>query len=247
MNKLELSDTIKQLKEIKPRREWVSLLRSEILTPAENRQPIAQNDIFIAERRTRIWDMVSDVMSHRRFAYASATFVFMVVAFLGFARYTMPGDVLYPIKKVAEQQIQTPLKIAYNRSEELMAIVKENKTQNLEPAITEYRASISDAVKNLTDALAVDSNKEAVAQVIAEVKKIQENQQQLETLGVNVGGGEEMSQLNTMLASIVETQIADLEKLTLTEPQQEVLKQAKELYEEESYSDALEKILEINK
>jgi hypothetical protein len=56
-----------------------------------------------------------------------------------------------------------------------------------------------------------------------------------------------MSQLNGMLASIVETQILDLEKLTLTEPQQEVLKQAKELYEEESYSDALEKILEINK
>jgi hypothetical protein len=86
-----------------------------------------------------------------------------------------------------------------------------------------------------------------VAQVIAEVKKIQENQQQLQTLGVNVGEGEEMSQLNDMLASIVETQISDLEKLTLTESQQEVLKQAKELFEEESYSDALEKILEINK
>jgi hypothetical protein len=129
MNKLELSDTIKQLKEIKPRQEWVSLLRSEILTPAENKAPVAQNDIFVAEKKDKDLGYVSDVMSQRRFAYASATFVFMVVAFLGFARYTMPGDALYPIKKVAEQQIQTPLKIAQNRSDELIKIVKENKTQ----------------------------------------------------------------------------------------------------------------------
>jgi len=247
MNKVELSDTIKQLKEIKPRQEWVSLLKSEILSPAENKIQATRNDIFAADKKPGIWDIVSDVMSQRRFAYASATFVFMVVCILGFTRYTMPGDALYPVKKVAEQQIQTPLKIAQNRSEELVRIAKENKTDKLEPALIEYKASISDAVKNLADALVANSNKEEVAQVISEVRKIQENQLQLQTLGINMGEDEEISQLNAVLASIVESQIADLEKSTLTEPQAEILSQVKELFEEEDYSGALEKILEINK
>lgn len=246
MEKFELENSIRQLKEIKPRQEWVSLLKSQILNPAQASQIVEHTDIFTAERKANIWDLVSGVMHQKKFAYASATFVFLVVAFLGFARYTMPGDVLYPIKKVAEQQIQTPLKIAYNRSEELMKIVKENKTQNLAPAITEYKASISDAVKNLTNALTAQDDKQAVAQVIAEVKKIQENQMQLETLGVDMGGTDEMSELNEMLSQIVENQIADLSESTLTDDQLMILSEATSLYEEGSYSEALEKIMEIS-
>ncbi|MFA6358793.1 MAG: hypothetical protein WCY09_09085, partial [Candidatus Omnitrophota bacterium] len=232
-------------KEIKPRQEWVSSLKMQIMS-GQAIKPVGQADIFVAERSARIWDMVSGVMSQRRFAYASATFVFLVVVFLGFARYTMPGDVLYPIKKVAEQQIQTPLKIAYNRSEELVQIVKENKTQNLEPAITEYKSSVSDAAKNLADALTNAGDKQTVAQVLTEVKKLQENQQQLEVLGLNIEDGDEMSELNSALETIVKNQITDLEAATLTEEQQAILTEAKDLYAEENYSDALEKILEIN-
>jgi hypothetical protein len=159
----------------------------------------------------------------------------------------MPGDMFYPVKKIVEQtQSQTTLQIAYNRSEDLVKVVKENKIQNITPAITEFKASISDAVKNLTNSLSNDNSKDSVVAVLEEVKKIQKNQKELETLGISISGTEEMSELDSVMAIIVENQIADLELATLTEDQEQVLIDAKDLFEQKMYSESLEKILEIN-
>lgn len=247
MDKIELENSIRQLKEIKPRKEWASLLKSQILN-SEQTQVIQAVKTPAAD--IKIMDIISGIFSQRKLAYASAlSLVFMVVGIFGFANYTMPGDIFYPVKKIVEQtQSQSALKIAYNRSEDLVKVVKENKTQNLTPAITEYKASISDAVKNLTDTLASNnSDKNSVEELLGEVKKIQENQKQLETLGVNVGDSEELSELDTILASIVENQIADMEETTLTEDQQKTLLEVKDLYQEGKYSEALEMILQIDK
>jgi len=252
MSKNELENTIKQLKGIKPNQEWVSLLKSQILNPAEQKQvtfvaetPILRQGFGMASKEIGIIDIISAIFRNK-YAYASATLVFMVVGVFGFVNYTMPGDLFYPVKKIAEQTQQTPLQIAYNRSEDLVKVVTENKTQNLTPAIDEYKASISDAVKNLTNSLSQDNDKKSVEEIIEEVKKLQENQKQLETLGVDMGDGNEMSELDSALSTIVGNQIADLEEATLTAEQQTVLLEVKDLYKQEKYSEALEMILGMN-
>jgi len=151
---------------------------------------------------------------------------------------------LFSVKKISEQA-QSPLHVAYNRSEELVHIAKENRTQNLAPAISEFKASISDAAKNLVESLTIGS-KDSAKQIVQEVKKIQDNQKKLETLGVDIGQTQEAQELNSALQAIVESQIKDLEKTTLTEEQEGSLIEIKDLYEQQKYSDALERILLIN-
>jgi hypothetical protein len=84
-------------------------------------------------------------------------------------------------------------------------------------------------------------------EIINDVIKIQENQRNLQVLGVNVGDKDEVSELADLLSAIVKNQIADFEDTTLTQEQQKVLAEVKELNEQEKYSEALELILEIEK
>lgn len=239
-----MEKTIKKLNQIKPRQEWVVLLKSEII----NSSYLAEPKVNIIERKTSVVEIILRVLFQRKFAYASMTLLFfMVVGVFGFAKYTMPGDIFYPVRKIAEQTQQTPIQIAYNRSEDLVRAVVENKTQNLTPAINEYKASVSDAVKNLTDSLSNKKNKEPINNIINEVIKIKENQKNLQVLGLNVGNDDEISKLTNLLSTIVKNQIADFDDATLTEEQQKILTQVKELNEKERYSEALELILEIQK
>lgn len=243
MNEKELIKSIKGLKGIKPRKEWVVLLKSEVLSAEFANQNIASKP---ANKAWNILEFLPQVYYYRKLAYAFAAFIFVVVGIFGFAQYTMPGDLLFPIKKIAEQT-QSPLQVAHNRSEDLVQIIKENKTQNLAPAISEYKASVADAARNLTKSLVQNSDKDSIKQVAYEFKKIQDNQKQLKTLGIDIGETKEVRALDDALAALVQSQLADMEKATLTDDKQKSLAEAKDLYEQQNYSDALEKILLINK
>jgi len=235
----QLIKSLQQLKDIKPRKEWALLLKSQIL----NAEYAEQRAISKPAKKT--WSILEFLPSfdyQKQLAYAFAALVFLIVGVFGFAQYTMPGDLLFPIKRIAEQT-QNPMQVAYNRSEDLVQIVKENKTHNLEPAISEFKASMVDAAKKLTQDLAQNSDNNSIKVAIAEVKKIQDNQKQLETLGINIG---ETKDLDNVLALLVQDQIDTLNESTLTEEQQEQLIEITKLYDEEQYSDALEKILLIN-
>lgn len=248
MTEKELIKQLKGLKEIKPRKEWALLLKSEILNAEYAEQRVISKPAQkIGNLDFGFWNLfrVSDLgfrVFSRRMAYAFATFCFLAVGIFGFAQYTMPGDLLFPVKKITEQT-QTPLQVAYNRSEDLVQIIKENKTQNLEPAISEFKASMADAVKTITNDLAQNSGKDSIKAVMAEIKKIQDNQKQMETLGVNIG---ETKDFDNVLALLVQEQIDSLNESTLTEAQEENLAEITELYEQGQYSDALEKILLIS-
>lgn len=238
----QLIDKMQMLRDIKPNREWAILTKSKILNSNAKMEP-----------KIGIWNLIRNLdlgfrISSRRLAYSFATLLFMIVGLIGFAQYTVPGDMLFPVKKFSEQtQTQNSFQVAYNRSQELMQIVKENKTQNLAPAMSEYKASISDAVKNLALAFSKDSTNDSKKAVTEEVKKIQETQKELQTLGVNIEGDNPQSdELNNVLAVIVKNQIDDLEKSTLTEEQEKSFNEAKKLFEEKKYTEALEEILFIN-
>jgi len=242
MNQKELINSIKQLKEIKPRQEWVSLVKSQILP---NKTWSIAN--ILPQLNYQTLHLLQKVKGQRRLAYAFATLVFIIVGMFGFAQYTVPGDLLFSVKKITESQ--DPFQIAYNRSEELVQILKENKTQNIASAVSEFKASISGAAKNLVLSLTQQDNKKSLKElkdIAAEVKKIQDNQKQAETLGIDISQTEEVKELDNALSSLVKDQIDDLEKATLTESQQKALGQAKDLYSQQKYSDALEEILLIS-
>lgn len=252
MNQKQIIGAIKELKEIKPRQEWVSLVKFQIFdqadfakqnVPVKTRKTWSISD-FLPQFNYQTFHLLQKVKGQRQMAYAFATLVFMIVGMFGFAQYTMPGDLLFSVKKISEQT-QSPFQIASNRSSDLVQILKENKTENIAPAVSEFKASIADAAKNLVQSLG-QNDKKSLKELAAEVKKIQDNQKQAETLGIDISQTEEVKELDNALAELVKEQIDDLEKATLTEGQQKALTQAKDLYSQQKYYDALEEILLIS-
>jgi len=252
MTEKQLIENLKSLKGIKPRQEWASLLKSEILNPKlETNYNYQKNKFskFISNFKFQISNSF-----FRRAAYSLATIAFVMIGVLGFAQSTLPGDALFPFKKIAEQSqaaligantLQNNFDAYDRRVQDLVRIVAEDKQSNIPSAINEVKESMAVAVKSVTDIVKQEDGK-SLKDIVADVKKIEDNQNQLKTLGVDVGESEEVNELNSVLAPLVRSEIDSLEKATLSDVQKETLEEINVLYEQEKYSDALEKILLIN-
>ena len=234
----ELISKLQTLKDIKPRQDWVYLLKSEILNPKSETNPKFSKFEFL----------ISSFFSQKSLAYSFATLLLIMVGVFGFAQYTMPGDLLFSVKKATEQSQaalsgQTSLKQDManlnNRINDLAQVTKEGRTANIPSAINEVRQSASKVAESLKAATTKDP--QSTRELASEVQKIK----QLQTLA-DLTGTPEIKSLNDALAVLVQNEITDLEKTTLTEVQQTILKDVKDLYDKEDYGEALEKILTIN-
>jgi len=238
MEEKELIGKIRGLRQIKPNRDWVSLTKSQILGEEKiELTPFSLSSVGYCLR----------LILGRRMAYLGLVVIFILFGLLGFAQNSLPGDPLYSIKKiteraqtvfVAEEDLpRVQLELADKRLEELARVAQENRVKNLSSAINETKASISEANKNLAKA-------SSPAEVKKIVDEIEEKAQVInQTLGVAFGE-EEIGELRQNSDKLyAEYLISDLETRTLTEEQQEILEEAKELYEAGDYSGALEKIL----
>lgn len=238
----QLVERLGMLKEIKPRREWAVLLKSQILAESQVEARIPAQKISFSDIISNFKFQISNSFS-KKLAYATATLVFMIIGVLGFAQHTMPGDLLFPIKKISEQSQaalsgQTILKqeatVLSNRINDLAQVAKEGRKENLPSAISEINANVSELAKNLKE-------NSADAETLKEIAL------SLKTLATVPGTDfSENAEVIDLYKSVVEGQIADLEKSTLTEEQEESLKEAKDLYGQEKYTDALEIMLLIN-
>ncbi len=224
MTEKELIAKIRELRQIKPNKDWVILTKSQIL----GQEPKMDLSLFF-----------------RRSVWASLTlFIILFLVFI-IAQNSLPGDLLYPIKKITErsqavfvsedEMPKVQLELANKRLEELTKIAETNQVKKLAPAINEFQASISEAAKKIATAKKPD-----LKEITKETKKIEEGKQKVEALGIVIGETEE---LDNTLASIVEREIKELEGRSLTEAQEEILAQAKENFEAGNYSQAMEKIL----
>jgi len=224
MREKELIAKIRELRQIKPNKDWVILTKSQIL----GQEPKMDLSLFF-----------------RRSVWASLTlFIILFLVFI-IAQNSLPGDLLYPIKKITErsqavfvsedEMPKVQLELANKRLEELTKIAETNQVKKLAPAINEFQASISEAAKKIATAKKPD-----LKEITKETKKIEEGKQKVEALGIVIGETEE---LDNTLASIVEREIKELEGRSLTEAQEEILAQAKENFEAGNYSQAMEKIL----
>lgn len=230
---------VRSLKEIKPNQEWVSLLKSQILTE----QPVEIITPVVTAKKISIMEVITSVVFQRKMAYALASFVFVITGIFGFAQYTMPGDLLFPIRKASEQSqaaltFQTGLKqnmvALNNRISDLAQAAKQGRQDSIPSTIGEIKADVTELAKTLKD------NPTTNTQVIKDIAS------SLKTLA-SVPGTDlsEMQGVKDLYQIVVESQIADLEKATLTDEQKEALVKVKELHNQQKYAEALEEILLI--
>ena len=243
MTEKELIAKIKELRQIKPRKDWVVLVKERILSEepdlARGRASVGFKEMLTGLRF---------ILGHK-LAFSTLTAILVLIGVFGFAQGSLPGDFLYSVKKVAEgtetlftppaEQLQRNLEIANKRLDELTKIAQTNSVKNLAPAINEVQASVSKAAKNLKE---IEPDTIIISEV-KEIKEIEEKTIKIRSLGIEIGGNEEF---DSALVERIKNIVDGLEAETLTEEQVEILKEVKEKIEEEKYAEAWEKILTIN-
>jgi hypothetical protein len=222
----ELIGKIRGLRQIRPRKDWVVLTKSRIL----GEEP--------------------KVLFFPFFKPALATITTLGILFgvFSLAQNSLPGDILYPIKKIAEKsqavfvsEEELPkynLEIANKRLEELTKIAETNQVKKLAPAIEEYQASVVKAAENLAKIKEPEKALDAGKKIV-ELKMFEG---EIKSLGV-VLPSEESEKLDNAISQLVEREIKELESQSLTEEQQTLLGEVKEDFEVGNYTQALEKIL----
>jgi len=177
--------------------------------------------------------------------YAGLITVLILFGLIGVSRNSLPGDPLYPIKKITEKsqavfvsEEEKPafqLKLANQRLEDLTKI----PAKNLAPTINEFQANISQAAKSLAKMDATTSDPVVIKKIVAETKKLEKQKQKVESLGVVIEG-EGTEEFSQALANMVGNLIEDLKTRTLTEEKEKILEEMEKLFEEGKYSEALE-------
>ena len=223
MTESDIVKKIRELRKIQPRKDWVSLTKTQILGE---------------EPRFSFFPYFKP-------AFAGLIAVLVILGVFGFAKNSLPGDSLYVVRKVIEKSRAVfvsekdlpafQLQLANDRLEELSRA----PVKNLAPTINEFQQNLSSAAKNLAKMQATTSTPAVIKKIVEETKKLEENKQKIESLGVVIDK-KSSAELDTALKSVVENLIGDLEKRTLTEEQTEVLDEIKQLFQEGKYSDALE-------
>jgi len=234
MTEKELIEKLLALKEIKPNADWVVLTKNQIL----EKEFILEQKV---EQKKSPFPFFFPIF---RPVFASLVILLVIFGLFGFAQNSLPGDFLYPLKRiseksqaifVSEKELPTvQLDLANKRLEELNKIAENNQVRKIAPAISEFQSDIAQAGKNLAKLKNIDKK------IVEKTAKLVENKEKIEkVLGANI----DTSEYENFLKGVVESQISDLEKRTLTEEQKEILEKIKIDFEKENYSQALEGIL----
>jgi hypothetical protein len=248
MREQEIFKSFSELKKIKPRAEWVSLTKDKIFE--------GEGEAFIPSLRGIAEE--KPVLSAWQFlfkyrpAFASAVAIVALLGVFGFTQNSMPGDLLFSIKKIAENsqaafisaegQSKYNLELASKRMDELTKMAKANNKKELTSAISEFQASVSKAAESLKNT--EPKNLQEVKDMAVEIKKIEEKTETMKSLGVDINTGNE---LENVLGGLVNDQIKELEGMSLSDSDKEILVAAKASYENKDYSAALEEVLKIGR
>ena len=219
---------IKQLRKVKPRKNWVLSTKTQILGKEQS----------------------FELFPFFRPAYAGLFVLLILLGLFEFSQGALPGESLYYLKKITERgqiilssEDEKPginLEFANKRLEELNQIAQKNEVKKLAPAMEEFRANVSEAAKNLTKLKKIDEN------LVLQTKKLEEGIEKMEkVLATKIGDGVYAEYISAV-AQAVEYQINCLEETTLTEEDEVLLKEAKADFERGDYSDALVKILDLS-
>jgi len=234
---------LKELADIQPRKDWVVLTKRRIF--ADEVMPEAKPGLlsFFPFFRYKL-------------ALAPIISVLIIIGLFGFAQSTIPGDLLFSVKKMTEdaqvtftsttEKPKAHLELANKRLEELNSIAENNQVRNLDPAIKEFQANIVQATKEIMamNVNVTTSDSLVLKGIVAETQKLEENKQKVEqVLATVIGDTQGLRNAIALLEEQLATQlIAGLENQMLTEEDEKLLIEAKEYYEDRDFSQALYKI-----
>ena len=151
MTEAELIKKIQKLRQIQPRKDWVLFTKSQIL----GEEP--KMDVSLFSLVGKIFPM-AQIFSPFRFlnfknlkpvlVTLASLFILISGVFI-FAQNSLPGDLLYSVKKITERSqsvfvsedniIKFELNIAEKRLDDLAKVTQKNSVKNLAPAINEYK------------------------------------------------------------------------------------------------------------
>jgi len=227
MTEKELISKLQELRQIKPNQDWAFSLKNRILA----QEPTYKEKVSVS------------FFPFFKPAFATLVSIFVLVGLFGFSQNSLPGDLLYPVKKIVErgealfvseqEKPQVSLELAGKRLEELAKIAQTNQARKLPQAITEFQSSANQVAKNFSKPEEITTNPQAI-QKIVELNKEKEIVEQ--TLATQI----DTEELDNTYKNLAEYFIKDLSTRTLTEEQTEVLDQMKELVNQGKYSAALE-------
>jgi hypothetical protein len=246
MTEKDLINQLHTLKQIKPSQNWVVSLKDKILI-----NPIQPNRdrIPVGLKTGRFGKGFGLIFGHK-LAFASVGAFAVLIGVFVLSQNALPGDVLYSVKRLtedgrtlfAQNQEQLVFEVANRRLDEVAKAIENNSARNLAPAISEYKASASQAAKSLVQAT---KNKQISKEMVAQVKNLEEKKQRIESLGAQIGDND-LENAMSQLVALVANEIKDLETRTLTDTQAQILTQIKADFEAGNYSQALEGILSLN-
>jgi len=230
MTEAELIKKIKTLKEIKPRKDWVVLTKTQILGNVEVRPQLFLFPFF-------------------KPAYAGLFLFLLLIGLAEFSQGALPGDPLYSLKRITEkaqsvfvskeEQPKLQLELTNKRLEELNKVAEANQVKRLAPALNEFETTKIAAKKEVVNSIKNKSGKEAtkVAKDIAsKLNEVNENEKKVyATLNIESTGGVEQ----TAEKAVVEILIKDAKNSTLTEEQKTDLVKVEEYYKSGDYQEAL--------
>lgn len=242
MAEKDLIAKIRELRQIRPRKDWVFLTKQEILGPEELKPSLGSQILSIFPS------------FNYKPIFATITLLVVLTGLFGFTQNSLPGDLLYPIKRVIEKsqavfvseenKPNLNLELANKRLEELSRIAQTNQVKKLAPALKEYQASLAEAAKNIAQVAATTSDASIIKKIAGQIQKLEENREKLEkTYGI---AGLETEEETNPTKVIVEWLIKDLEERTLTEEQQLLFEGARESYLAGDYNLALEEIIKLS-
>ena len=238
MEKKDLVSKLKSLQEIKPESNWVSLTRSEIFDKKEKSfSEFLTNKFFVKSSMT---------------AFASLGLVaFLVIS----AQGAYPGDTLYPVKRMTEKgkmaflsqeaKQDFNLLLTQKRLEEVSEMVKRNQIEQLSLAVEELESVKSKIEKGFARSVENKTREEVVAMTrdfaptLLEIED--EKEMLLGPLGVRVERGDSSDTMKDSASFLIK----DLEERDLTEKDELLLQEAKDLFEEKNYRSSLKTVLQV--
>jgi hypothetical protein len=224
----QLIESLKQMKEIKPRKEWASLLRSQIL--AEKKVEVAEQPAQFSGFKNAF----SAMFFQKRMAYSLAALLILMAGVFGALK-------LLPVGETSQKDIASLTGQSALLKQNVEAL--NNKISNLS-ASNSSKLAINDIDKNVSDLA-----KTLKSTSVKDPQTLKEIVSSLKTLADISGDKTDLASdpnVQDLYQTVVQSQIADLQKTTLTSDQKNILSEAQDLYNKGDYSGALEKIWDLS-
>lgn len=229
----QLIESIGQLKEIKPREEWVVLAKSQIFATAQKKTA------KITAQKINFSEILSSLFIQRKLAYSLAALAFIVIGLTAYMSFVAPTQNVGQFSIASsDSELKNSVAMFSTNIDALAEVSKSGNKNEIPTVVLKVKANVSELAKNLKDD-SVKGDQETIRKIATGLKTL-----------ATVLESDDLSKnqdMKDLYQTVVQSQLEDLKKSTLTEAQKKTLDEIQKMYDKSEYAEALEKILLISK